>query len=274
MATSKNFKNKIVKLFEEENKNSCIKDGYCLDDSTNLIEGVDSCLFFNDMMQGGGGELKRKFNAIYSSAALCVNNFAIVKQYIEQFTLKIHEKEISNFHCAKFERQFPTGLQGTPPTLDFVIENDDTVIAFESKYLEILEKKETKFSESYNQKKLDFIKDSPLFELIQKYKGKEMFLDVAQLIKHSIGLINYGINNKKAHLVYIYWKPQNSNDVKECYREHDGELSKFADGLKDEKRLHFSSMTYSEFWANYAGKDVFSTHFNKVKNRYDIIIKP
>ena len=264
MVTSKLFKSEIIRRGKAGSKK-----GYYLDNSTNLIEGVTPCLFFDDMMQGGGGELKSKFNAVYSSAALCVNNFAVLKKHINQFSFK----GIRGFTCANFERKFGTGLHGASPNLDFAIENEDTLIAFESKYLETLEKKKAKFSESYNQKKLAYLNGSPLIALIDKYKGKEMFLDVAQLIKHSIGLINYGKQHeKKARLVYIYWKPKNSGVLKQCYEEHDNELKAFDDELKGEKNLHFSSMTYNKFWEDYTSADVFSEHFDKVRARYDIEI--
>ena len=64
-------------LFEQEiTKQSNIKNinGYVLNNSENLIDDVDIETFQKDLTQGSGNELKSKFNALYSSSALVVNN--------------------------------------------------------------------------------------------------------------------------------------------------------------------------------------------------------
>ena len=58
----------------------------------------------------------------------------------------------------------------------------------------------------------------------------KMFLNVAQLLKHSIGLIkNKG--NKEAVLVYIYWKPKTWNrngEYQKIYEQHKYEIEDFS----------------------------------------------
>ena len=154
------FKSSILKYYEKTNVN-----GYVINNSDNLLEGVHVSMFQDDLMQGGGNELKSKFNAIYSSSALVVNNFAIIKLYKEKFQF-LNE---SKFTKAQFERQFSTGLSRLPPNLDFTLENNETILAFESKYLENLKKSKANFAESYNKDKLDYL-DSFWFKLIEQYR--------------------------------------------------------------------------------------------------------
>lgn len=266
MATRKTFEKAIIAKCKNPNLNA---NGYFSKNSENLIEGIDVSLFEKDLTSGSGNELQRKFNAIYSSAALAVNNFSIVKKEPSTF----HYLGYSNFDECEFERKFPTELGGTAPNLDFTIENNEVVIAFEAKYLEITTKKKVKFAKSYNKEKLDYLDDF-WFDIIDKYKDSRSYLDVAQLIKHAIGLINYKRKypTKKIVLVYIYWLPENYKAFSN-FVTHQNELLAFENDLKENKNLKFISTTYTEFWKTYEHENsIFKAHFDKVKKRYKIEI--
>lgn len=194
--------------------------GYVRDYRHNVLSYINTTDYEEDLMEGAGSELKSKFSALYSSSALVVNTFTTFKQNLS----KIEFIGMNNFKNARFERPFKTGQQGTSPTLDFSLENDNVVIGIESKYLETLDKKEAKFRDSYFSNKLI---NTEMLNLINKYNGSIAYLDYAQLLKHSIGLIKYSMeNNKKAFLVYIYWTPKNYERYKE-YKLHEQELSEF-----------------------------------------------
>ncbi len=258
------------KLFEKAITEKCKKpniNGYFLNNSENLLDGIYENIYREDLMSGRGNELKSKFSAIFSSSALTVNNFSIAKEYRSKFNCF----DYSNFNKAQFERQFQTGLGGAPPNLDFTIENKDVVIAFESKYLETTKKKKAKFVDSYNKEKLDYL-DDLWFTLIRKYKDFNSYLDVAQLIKHSIGLINYKRKNSQKNiiLVYIYWTPDNFRTIPN-FIEHQNDLIKFEKDIKKSKDLIFISITYNEFWKLY-DNSIFNEHFDKMRKRYKIEI--
>jgi hypothetical protein len=257
-------------LFEKEivKKSDIINDnGYVLNLTDNLIDGLTTEMFYDDLMQSSGNELESKFKALYSSSALGVNNFAIIKKQLVEFEFL----GCSGFKRANFERQFETGLTGTPPNLDFAIENNEVLIGFESKYLESLDKKKVEFSDSYDHRRLPYL-DNFWFSLINYYKNKVLNLDVAQLIKHSVGLLNYKHQtSKNVVLVYIYWTPINQNKFNE-YKNHRRELIEFSDLMKNQKEIEFHSLTYSEFWDLYNQLPLFHNHFNKLRVRYNITI--
>jgi hypothetical protein len=133
--------------------------GYLDTNEGNLIE-----IFPNwdeiqkELNNGDGGELKKRygFRAVHSSSALCVNNFALIKQHKNNVKLF----GISGFTEAVFEKKFPTflGNNHRPANLDFYLENDNSRIGIESKFIEILKPKlpnEKKNLEPYiNHKKL------------------------------------------------------------------------------------------------------------------------
>lgn len=258
MTTRKYFEQEIIKKSNKSNVS-----GYVFNSSNNLIEGVDIDLFFNDLIQGSGSELKNKFNAIYSSSALAVNNFTVVKRHLSKFNFLNY----SNFFSASFERKFITGLGGTPPNLDFTVENKDTVIAFESKYLETLKKTKVAFKDSYNKINLDYLDDF-WFSLIQYYIDKALYLDVAQLIKHSIGLINHKkLTRQNVVLVYIYWMPENFDKYSE-YIQHSKELSEFSDKMAGRDDIIFTSISYNQFWDRFDNANCFNGHFDNMRKRY------
>lgn len=261
--TRKYFETSIVnqsKMLNNKGAVACNTD--------NLIEGVTLDLFYDDLNQGSGKELQSKFNALYSSSALAVNNFVIIKKQPKLFSFLNQ----SNFETYAFERKFPTGLGGTPPNLDFTLENENELIAFESKYLEFLNKKLAKFPDSYNEHKLNYLNEF-WFELIQDYQNKENHLDVAQLIKHCIGLLKYKskVPNKKITLVYIYWTPINKNEF-EVFKLHSIDLADFEEKLNKQDEIHFKSITYSEFWDLYKNVEIYNEHFERLNSRYCITI--
>jgi len=255
----KHFEKRIIEESKLKNIN-----GYVQSNNDNLIDGVTLDLFKDDLAAGSGNELESKFNALFSSSALAVNSFALVKKLP---TFSIFEE--TDFTKINFERQFKTGLGGAPPNLDFTLENENTIIAFESKYLECLEKKKVHFVDSYKKSNLKYLGDF-WFDLIDSYKSENLYLDVSQLIKHSIGLINQA-KGKKITLVYIYWTPLNKEDYQE-YKIHQKELNLFSDRMKKQSDIMFKSLSYDELWSIYDTIPEFKNYSKRLRERYRIKI--
>lgn len=258
------IKTKIIEDFKNKYLIECDKKGYLKNIKSNLLEGIELNLFEEDYRKGSGNELESKFMAIHSSAALVVNNFAILKKLGSRFKFL----NFDNIEQICFEKQCPSGLLGTPPNLDVFLENNSTVIGIESKFTETLTKKKVNFSSSYNSDKLSYL--SPKwFEIIEKYNNQTFYLDIAQLIKHSIGLINYKrkkFPNKKIVLIYLYWLPVNHNDF-ENYKSHLNELSNFIDNIKNTE-IEFIAMSYLDLWNEWSKDDLIKEHLLKIKERY------
>lgn len=247
----------------------CNNKGYVENIADNLIDGIDLNMFEDDFRKGNGNELKTKCYAVHSSSILCINNFGLIKKNPSTFTFL----DQNGFTDAKFERKFKTGI--STPNLDFVLENDSSVIAFESKFLEILDIKRVDFSNSYSKERLKYLDDF-WFELIETYKNKKCYLDVAQLLKHAFGMINYKIKNNKKEmiLVYIYWTPKDYKQYIQ-YEKHDEELKSFINNMNKQSDVIFVAMTYSEFWEKVTNKNKNKNmieHIRLIRDRYDIII--
>ena len=126
--------------------------GYTRSFTGNLVSSVEVSDFEANLAQGSGDELAGKIRAPYSSSALAVNCFAPFKRNLVD--LRVCGAEgVSSLH---FEAKCPTGLRGTPPNLDVLLERDDRVVAIESKCLEYLSRHTAEFSPAY----LNGIRDS------------------------------------------------------------------------------------------------------------------
>lgn len=261
--------------------------GYVSTNEENLIQ-----IFHNwdiikaEIETGQGNELKGdeinppKFNAVLSSSALGVNNFAPFKEHINQFCFYNY----TDFKEGTFEKKLPTGI--STPNLDFYLEGSYNVIGIESKFTENLyaklpnqtnrNEKQGNLEKYLNRKKLSFLPDGYEQTVIEFYKDydRKMHLDVAQLIKHAIGLINKASTKYKfilnqiytnPVLVYIYWQPSNWYAF-DIYKHHEQEIEEFKRRI--DPFIHFIPISYLEFWKIYEKTPLFSAHIEKVKRRY------
>jgi hypothetical protein len=243
--------------------------GYVNNSRENLLQPEWMELIIKDYEEGGGKELKLKFRAVHSSAALAANNFARFKQDPGQ--LVIIGK--SGFNCVVLEKKLPTGLQGIPPNLDVYFENRDSCIAIESKLLEILSLKKPHFSTNYCRDQLPLCEPKWLNLIESAPKASETYLDTAQLVKHYLGLIYHLKKNKidKKHiLLYLYWKPTNASEIEE-YQKHDQEVKEFKDMVTGSS-VEFISMSYSELWEAWSKEPSLADHAKKLMERYFVHI--
>lgn len=274
-----NVQSKVIALISQRAKNLGIEvneKGYVKSVNDNLITNYDSwSQIEKELRNGAGNELDPvngnppKFLAIHSSSALCVNTFALVKDY-RNFVSIFGE---SNFQSARFEMKLPTGI--STPHLDFFLESSNTVIGIESKFTESLVPKRPHNLEKYLQRR-DQITDinDDLFDLMDYYiqNSDPQFLDVAQLLKHSIGLLKYSIvDNKRPMLVYIYWTPEDDGYMPIEYKQHEIEIAAFSDKIN--QIIDFTAIRYKDFWDDLAYNSLFNKHVLKLMDRYLISAK-
>ncbi len=257
------------------------KKGLLSHPTDNLINSIDNWIEIkNELELGQGNELKPnkngviKFNAIHSSAALCVNNFSFFKKHINNIIFFGH----SNFYDSIFEKKISTGI--STPNLDFYLESNDIIIGVESKFTEFFSKKlpnhKDNLSKYVNQKKLEYL-ESEFQNLIVQYRNSThpLHLDVAQLLKHSMALLNYNKSRKnyitskssfRPVLVYIYWEPQNANEYS-IFETHRKEIEDFSNKISN--FIDFKSISYPEFWDFYKNDEDYLAHLYQIKKRYD-----
>lgn len=279
--------NTIDKIF---NRSKALKmkldgKGYVNSNEENLIDQFDNWDEIKNEIEGGhGGELKPdsngviKFNAVHSSSALVVNNFAPFKKHRNDFTFLNY----SDFTEVSFEKQLPTRI--STPNLDLYLETKYEIIGFESKFTEYLSPKrpnhDGNLKKYQNRSELNYLPKAFHNDLIQYYIGitDKLYLDVAQLIKHGIGLLNkaqskyqfiLNVMLVQPVLVYIYWQPNNWYNF-ELFRKHADEIEDFKKRIKP--FLTFIPLSYLDFWKAFENDRIFGDHIRKVKERYLIDI--
>jgi len=236
--------------------------GYVKSPEQNLVAGIDVGMFERDLSDGSGNEFESKFLAVHSSSALAVNTFALWKSNPQSLTLC----NVSGFNKLTFEKKCSTGLGGTPPNLDVLLESEAAVIGIESKFLEYQQPKKPKFSPSYSRDKLPQVEDHWWIALEHYRNAPHQHLDVAQLIKHYLGIRKqYGHKDTKV-LLYLFWEPKNASELP-AFARHRQEIKEFADSIEGNS-VRFVAMSYPELWNNWNSWQDLSAHVVNLQRRY------
>jgi hypothetical protein len=241
--------------------------GYLSDFREALVEGVSPSSFVDDLRAGAGQELQSKFLAPHSSSALAVNSFGWFAGKERQVALGDHK----HLSLVGFERKFPTGLASAqPPNLDVVLDGEGTLVAVESKCLEYLSPKVPKFSTRYRDDISDERRDGPWYKemvrILDEVEHGYRHLDVAQLIKHALGL-SYR-QSRNVVLVYLWWEPSNADEFP-IFCAHREEISRLSHRVEGGD-ISFHAMPYNELWAHWDGSDKaeLRIHANLLQKRY------
>jgi hypothetical protein len=222
---------------------------------------------------GAGDELggaRPKLHAAYSSAALAANAFGAWRNSeadIGQLSLA----GVRGFQSMRFEERCATGLPGIPPHLD-VLATGRHVVGIESKCTEHLSDKAAAFRPSYERA---FFEAAPSWG--QRYRdaldpGAYRLLDVAQLLKHYLGL-RRRFAGTPTTLLYVYWEPS-SPEVAPEFARHRDEIERFADGLED-PGVTFAAQSYAELWSDWERQPTppwLRDHVAELRRRYVVEI--
>lgn len=240
--------------------------GYVNTPQENLLPGVDMTQFENDLKEGDGDELRMKFCAAHSSAALAVNTFAPFKTN----PVGLHLLGNSGAMELRFEKQLTVVPGRRPANLDVWIRGEHGIVAIESKLLEYFDLKMAKFAPAYAE--LESLAEENWWSVYQQsIKDPRQHLDRAQLIKHYLGLRRFqhaGTELGPITLLYIFWEPTNWQDVEIC-KEHRAEVKAFATQVCG-STVAFRWMTYPQLWNDWLAIPSLAEHASNLKNRYEV----
>ena len=241
--------------------------GYVEDARLNLVPGVTLEMIKTDYCDGSGQEWLMKIRAIHSSAALAANAFGRWKT--DPAKLKL--LGFSGFCSPKLEAQCRTGLGGTPPNLDVLLQSSDVVIGIESKLLEPLTPTKPHFSPSYSRARLPLCEE-PWWNLLEQLRHwPPAHFDAAQLVKHYLGLRKQFPIGRKVFLVYLFWKPLNAANIVE-YSRHAEDIERFRSAISESGNIQFIAMDYLQLWELWSGDSELAEHANLLTQRYSVEI--
>jgi hypothetical protein len=193
--------------------------------------------------EGAGNELAGDLRSLRSSAGLACNVFDYWRSHPSEPLAQACGVEGSSCRVS-FERKFPTGLGGTPPHLDVVLETEKgPPTAIESKFSELYGPAHNDFRESYFAREAVWGGLPRSLDLARRIRGGHasfQALGAAQLLKHALGL-------KHAHgpggfrLLYLWYEVPG-----ETAMLHRREVDEFARQVADD--FVFASLTYQELF--------------------------
>ncbi|QDV67933.1 hypothetical protein Poly24_16390 [Rosistilla carotiformis] len=245
------------------------RPGYVQSIPDNLLPEIEFRKIREELEQGAGNELNAKFLAVHSSTALVVNSFGIFKsdQCSTQF-----EWNGDKFAPPQFERQCRTGLGGTPPNIDVWFSASDAVVAIESKLTEYFTPKQAFFADSYTRENLPYAEDCWWTILEDSKDAGKRYLDVAQLVKHYLGLRRHMCDGGagRIELLYVFWEPANANQL-DCCVQHREEISALIDAVSG-SAVTLAAISYSDLWRDWDSTPALKTHVANLRARYDVEI--
>lgn len=237
-----------------------------------LLDGLRPDLIEPHFQKGSGGELSRpvpKLSAAYSSSALCVNAFGPARESPDWLDFK----GLKGFTEFAFEGKLPTGLGGTPPNLDFVARSPKRVLAVESKFLETLTPVIPEFAPVYEAafQNCRCPRLHAAFTAVRSGSEPFAYLDVAQLLKHALGLINLPrreplMTGKALTLGFVFWEPTNHDELSP-YDQLRSELARFS-SLMDGGKIEFVSIDYPSLWKRWLQAPQKASHASRLIERY------
>ena len=195
-----------------------------------------------EFLSGAGDELSGDMRSLRSSSALVCNFFDSWRHGGGDGIGLVCADESETARIS-FERRFPTGLGGTPPHIDVVLDGAPTgPIAIESKFSEPYGRVKNDFAASYFETTGLWAGLERCREMAEMLHARELqlrHLGAAQLLKHILGLARaYG--PRGFELLYLWYEVPG-----EAARLHATEIEAFAAEVGDEVR--FRSSTYQEF---------------------------
>ena len=244
--------------------------GYVAWPQDTLVEGVRMGQFESDLRNGDGNELRMKFCALHSSAALAVNCFAPFKE--KQGDLVLLGETGVTAMC--FEQRLPIFLGGRAPNVDVWIERRSGNVAIESKFTEYMTTTKPKFSPAYERLAPPGLSEECWWRIyLDAKKGIPQLLDRAQLVKHYFGLrsLLWRENQRQdVTLLYLFWEPVNWVEFETC-REHRKQVEYLSETVKSSS-IPFRWMTYSHLWTEWAEQPHLAAHAENMRARYELAL--
>ncbi len=231
-----------------------------------MVSGVRIEQFESDLRQGDGSELRMKFCAVHSSAALAVNSFARFKDQPKDLVL-LGEEGAGNI---QFEMQMEIIAGRRSSNLDVWVDRGVKKVAIESKLLEYFEPKKPEFAEAY--KAMKQIAEQSWWSVCENaWNGTPQLLDVAQLVKHYFGLRRFQKATEQPPdltLLYLFWEPLNWQEIEEC-KQHRNQVKELEEKVAASS-IGFRWMTYTQLWQDWMAIPKLEEHARNLKARYEI----
>ncbi len=215
-------------------------DGRLHDSRLSLVDGIDVALLERNRLDTA------RLRQPDSGAVLAANSFLNWQRCPEKLVLA----GISGFRELHFETRCPTGVRGTPPTLELIALHDRGLVAVSARCVEYLRRRSGGLAPGYAR-----LATPPGLEpwldlvwLVLREPRRFRHVDVPTLAKHALGL-GRTFPRRGVTLLYLYLEPANAAALPP-FRAHRHELDEVRRRVEG-SQVALAARTFHELWAEW-----------------------
>lgn len=183
---------------------------------------------------------------------------------------------LTGFETVRLEDKLPIRHGGGTANLDLGAHGPNLMVGVESKLTETLAPHEpVSWRRPYLSEQMGELLGggwAQLFEQSLAGQWQPRHLGLEQLLKHALA-INSHAHARQAHLLYLYWEPENADQILELVA-HRHEVQQLTERVGDATpRLH--TLTYRQLldqWSQQADPAWLAKHVAQLRERYQIEI--
>jgi len=184
-----------------------------------------------------------------TASAMALNTFLPWRDKPDQLMLAGH----GPFSELRFAARCPTGVRGTPPLLDLLAANGDSLVAVAARGPDYLGRKPSRLAAAYGGLALpdNMAGWQALLVDLEQEPSRFRHLDVVSLLKNAIGLART-FPNHRLTLLYVFWEPTRTDDL--AFHRHRAEIRTFAQIVQG-ALVAFEAKSFNELWTEWEGSN-------------------
>jgi len=184
-----------------------------------------------------------------TAGAMALNSFLPWREIPE----RLHFAGYGPFAELRYLARCPTGVRGTPPTLDLLATKGADLVAVAARGVDYLGHKPTRLAAAYRAVTLPdgMAGWQSLMATLEAEPGRYRHLDALALLKNAIGLARTFPGYRLA-LVYLFWEPEGAEAL--AFHRHRAEIRNLAQTVAG-SLVAFSALSFAELWAEWAAQN-------------------
>lgn len=149
----------------------------------------------------------------------------------------------------RFAARCPTGVRGTPPLLDLLAANGDSLVAVAARGADYVGRKPSRLAAAYAGTTLPdgMAGWQALLEMLEAEPTRFRHLDAVSLLKNAIGLART-FPGRRLTLLYLFCEPTSANEL--AFHRHRAEIRALAQTVQGAV-VAFEARSFDELWAEW-----------------------
>lgn len=177
-----------------------------------------------------------------SAAAMALNSFLVWRDRPRE--LRLGERGL--FDELRFAARCPTGVRGTPPYLDLIAANGESLVTVTARGPDYLARKPSRLARAYAEVSLpDSMRGwQALLQDLLNEPGRFRHVDASALVKNAIGIYRT-FPGHRATLLYLFWEPEPAEALD--FHRHRAELQTILQQVGG-SAVELQAQSFAELW--------------------------